>query len=142
MPRNHGRATTVLPLSLEQHRRFHDRPAEAWAGRTAELGASDDATAQMLSRQVRAKVLARRGEHAEAERIAREAVAIGEQTDVLDAQGDMYADLAEVLLLSGKTDEATAALEQSLARYQRKGNLVSTQRAQMRLAELQDAAPR
>ena len=116
--------------------------ADAWAGRAAELGASDDAATQMLWRQVRAKVLARRGEHAEAERLAREAVAIGEETDMLDAQGDTYADLAEVLLLAGKPDEAAAALEQALARYERKGKLVSTQRAQTRLAELQDAAPR
>ena len=115
--------------------------ADAWAGRAAELGASDDAITQMLWRQVKAKVLARGGEHAEAERLAREAVAIGEETD-MHAQGDTYADLAEVLLLAGKADEAAAALEQALERYERKGNLVSTQRTQARLAELQDAAPR
>ena len=34
-------------------------------------------------------------------------------------------------------DEAAAALEQALERYERKGNLVSAQRAQARLAELQ-----
>jgi tetratricopeptide (TPR) repeat protein len=116
--------------------------ADAWAGRTEELGASDDALAQMLWRQVRAKVLARRGEHAAAERLAREAVAIGEDTDMLDAQGDTYADLAEVLLVAGKADEAANALQHALARYERKGNLVSTQRAQTRLAQLHDAAPR
>jgi tetratricopeptide (TPR) repeat protein len=116
--------------------------ADAWAGRAAELGASDDSATQMLWRQVRAKVFARRGEHAEAERLAREAVAIGEETDTIDAQGDTYADLAEVLSLAGRPKEATEALEQALARYERKGNLVMAQRAQMRLAELQDAAPR
>ncbi len=116
--------------------------ADAWAGRAADLGASDDAFTQMLWRQVRAKVLARRGEHAEAERLAGEAVAIGEETDMIDAQGDVYADLGEVLLLAEKTDGAAAALEQALERYERKGNRVSTQRAQTRLAELQDAAPR
>jgi tetratricopeptide (TPR) repeat protein len=116
--------------------------ADAWAGRAAELGASVDAWKEMLWRQVRAKVLARRGEHADAERLAREAVAICDETDMLDAQGDVYADLAEVLSLADKTDEAAAALEQALERYQRKGNRVSTQKAQTRLAELQDAAPR
>ena len=97
---------------------------------------------QMLWRQVRAKVLARRGQHAEAERLAREAVAVGEETDMLDAQGDAYADLAEVLLLGGNADEAAAALEQALERYKRKENHVSAHRAQERLAELQNAAPR
>jgi class 3 adenylate cyclase/tetratricopeptide (TPR) repeat protein len=112
--------------------------AEAWAGRAAELGATES----MSTRQVKAKVLARRGEHAQAERLSREAVTIGDDTDLLDAQGDAYADLAEVLLLAGKADEATAALEQALERYERKGNCVSRQRAQTRLAELRDAAPR
>jgi class 3 adenylate cyclase/predicted ATPase len=108
--------------------------ADAWAGRAAELGASDDASTQMLWRQVRAKVLARRGEHAQAELLAREAVAIGEETDMLDAQGDAYADLAEVLLLGGKLDEAAAALEQALERYDRKGNLVMAGRMRDRLS--------
>ncbi len=96
----------------------------------------------MLWRQVRGKVLARRGEHGEAERLAREAVALGEPTDYLDAKGDTFADLAEVLLLGGKGDQAVAALQQALEIYERKGNLVSTQRAQTRLTEILDAAPR
>ena len=43
---------------------------------------------------------------------------------MLNAQGDAYADLAEVLLLGGKAEESAAALEQALDRYERKGNLV------------------
>jgi hypothetical protein len=69
-------------------------------------------------------------------------VAIAEDTDWLDGQGDVYADLAEVLSLADRPKEATEALEQALARYERKGNVVMAQRAQTRLAELQDAAPR
>ena len=69
-------------------------------------------------------------------------VATGEDTDMLDAQGDACADLAELLSLADRPKEATEALEQALARYERKGNLVMAQRAQTRLAELQDAAPR
>jgi tetratricopeptide (TPR) repeat protein len=110
--------------------------ADAWAGRAAELGASDDATTQMLWRQVRAKVHARRGERAEAEPLARQAVAIAENTEMLDAQGDAHADLAEVLLLAGKSDEAAAELERALRCYERKGNRVSAERVQTRLGEL------
>jgi class 3 adenylate cyclase/tetratricopeptide (TPR) repeat protein len=116
--------------------------ADTWAGRAAELGASDDLYTHMLWRQARAKVRARRGELGEAERLAREAVAIGEKTDLLDAHGDMYGDLAEVLLLAGKPDKAAAALEQALARYERKGNVVMAGRARARLEELQDTASR
>jgi len=46
-----------------------------------------------------------------------------------------------VLSLAGKPDEAAAALEQALERYERKGNLVSAQRSRTRLAELREAAP-
>jgi tetratricopeptide (TPR) repeat protein len=111
--------------------------ADAWASRAAELGASDDVWNELLWRRVLAKVLARRGQHAEAERLAREAVAVCEETDMLDAQGDAYADFAEVLLLGGKTDEAVTALEQALERYERKGNLVMAGRARARLIALQ-----
>ena len=44
-------------------------------------------------------------------------------------------------MLAGKPDEAAAALEQALERYERKGNIVSTQRAQSRLAEIRATAP-
>jgi tetratricopeptide (TPR) repeat protein len=111
--------------------------ADVWAGRAQELDAGDDAWAQMLWRQVRAKVLARRGEHAEAKRLARETVGIADHTDMLDEQGNVYASLATVLLLGGEPDEASAALEQALDRYERKGNLVSAQRVRERLAELE-----
>ena len=114
--------------------------AEACAGRGEELeAASDNPSPEMDWRQVKAKVLARRGEHTVAQRLAREAVAAGEATDVLDAQGGAYADLAEVLQLAGKHDEAAVALEQALGRYERKGNLVSAQRVRTRLAQLRDA---
>ncbi|MGZ4202048.1 MAG: AAA family ATPase [Thermoleophilaceae bacterium] len=107
--------------------------ADVWAGRAAELGSPSDPTAEMLWRQVRAKVLARRAEHAEAERLALEAVAIAETTDVLDGQGEAYADLGEVLLLEGKPGEAAVALERALDRFERKGNLVMARRTRERL---------
>jgi ATP/maltotriose-dependent transcriptional regulator MalT len=115
--------------------------ADASAGRAADLGASDDAYTQMLWRQVRAKLLANRGEHGEAERLAREAVAIGDQTSMLEAQATAHADLAEVLLLAGRDVEATAELEQSLVRHERKGNHVMARRTKSRLAELRKGTP-
>ena len=86
-----GAGRTELPVDrggIARAGALRARPARRGRrlGRAAqtELGASDDATTQMLWRQARAKVLARRGEHAEAERLAREAVAIGEKTDMLN----------------------------------------------------------
>jgi tetratricopeptide (TPR) repeat protein len=111
--------------------------ADAWGGRAAELQPSDDP--ETLGRQARAKVLARRGEHAEAERLAREAIDINDATDMLDAQGDAYTDLAEVLALGGRPERAVEALEQALTRYERKENLVMADRVRVRLSKLQSS---
>ena len=102
---------------------------------------ADDMDAQIGWRRVRAKLVAQQGDLEEAERLALEATALVGRTDYLDLQGQALCDLAEVLALAGKRDQAAAALEHALERYERKGNLVSAQRAQTRLAELQDAAP-
>jgi DNA-binding SARP family transcriptional activator len=116
--------------------------ADEWVGRAIEFGASDDAWTQMLARQARAKVLARRGEHFEAERLAREAVALGDQTEMLNDSANAYADLAEVLALGGQNADAASALEEAHARYTRKGNVVSARRAQARLDSLAAPSPR
>jgi class 3 adenylate cyclase/tetratricopeptide (TPR) repeat protein len=114
--------------------------AEAWAARAAAPEGAPDALTQVIWRQVKAKLLARRGEFAEAERLAHEAVAIGNDTDHLDQQGSAYADLGEVLLLGGKTAEATAALEEAVRRHERKGDLVMAERARLRLDEIRGTA--
>ncbi len=108
--------------------------ADAWADRAAELGASDDAITQMLWRQVRAKVLARRGEHAEAQRLAREAIEIGEKTDMLEQKADALFDLGDVLELAG--EDPRAEFEQALERYERKGIVVMAERVRERLGSL------
>jgi class 3 adenylate cyclase/tetratricopeptide (TPR) repeat protein len=110
--------------------------ADAWAQRAAEVGSEEDLFTQPLWRLARAKVLARRGRHREGERLAREALAIVESTQDLNGQGDAYADLAEVLLLGNRPDEAAGALEQALERYERKENRVSAERTRWRLEEL------
>jgi tetratricopeptide (TPR) repeat protein len=112
------------------------------AGRAAELGASDDRATQMHWRRVKAKVLARRGEHGEAERLAREAVAIGDETDMLNWVANTYSDLGEVLALAGRTEEAAAAFSEAIARYERKENLVMAERTRARLALLQATGAR
>jgi class 3 adenylate cyclase/tetratricopeptide (TPR) repeat protein len=129
--------STTLALQAEAHYQLGRlEEADAEAREAAELGAADDAATEMISRQVRAKILARRGAAREAERLAREAVEIAETTEMLDAEANAYADLAEVLELVGDVEGAEAALEAALARYERKENLPSAERARMRLAGL------
>jgi tetratricopeptide (TPR) repeat protein len=111
-----------------------DDEAEHWVERGRETAPSEEPLPQMLWRQARGRVLARRGELQEGERLAREAVAFAEQTDMLNAHGDALIDLAEVLGLAGR--DAQAELEQALALYERKGNLVMAERTRSKLAEL------
>ena len=83
---------------------------------------------------MQALVHASRGQHAEAEALAREAVAIMERTDALNMQGDALCDLAEVLHAAGQSDEAAATLAQALERYERKHNLARAAQVRDRLA--------
>jgi class 3 adenylate cyclase/tetratricopeptide (TPR) repeat protein len=102
---------------------------------TAErLGAEDDPATQMSWRTVRAKVLATRGETAEAEELAREAHEIAASTEFLNLRAWVLIGLAEVLNTAGKEDEATDAVERALGMYERKGNLAGAQRARALLA--------
>jgi tetratricopeptide (TPR) repeat protein len=111
--------------------------AERSAERARELGASDDAITQILWRDVTANVLALRGEHAEAERLAREAVEIAEATDMLVATGETYLYLADVLRLAGRPKEAVEALEVALALFERKGVLPRIERTRASLLQLE-----
>ncbi|MGB2875926.1 MAG: AAA family ATPase [Gaiellaceae bacterium] len=105
-----------------------------------ELSGPDDLNSQALWRQVRAKVRARADRHAEAERLAREAVSLFEQTDMLDFHARGLADLAQVLALAGRVDDAEQELMQALALFDRKGNAVLAARARADLTALRETA--
>jgi class 3 adenylate cyclase/tetratricopeptide (TPR) repeat protein len=110
--------------------------AEPLAQLGRELGHEQDLLTQMLWRQVQARVHAHRGEHSDAERLAREAEAIAERTDARNNQGHALCDLAEVLATAGRTEEAAQTLEQALERYERKKNLAMVAQVQPRLEAL------
>jgi len=120
--------------------RHHEAEPLAELGREASLGESD-VWAEMIWRRVQALVHAYRGNHAEAELLGKEAVAISNRTDALNAQGDALCDLAEVLSRAGRTDEAAATLEHALERYERKKNLAMLAQVRPKLEELRKAAP-
>ena len=104
------------------------------AARGREFTAAGDKAGEIAWRQTQALVDSHRGRHAEGEAMAREAVDFAEMTDLLDLQGDALSDLAEVLASAGKAEEARAALEQALDRYERKRNLVMAARVREQLA--------
>jgi hypothetical protein len=52
-------------------------------------------------------------------------VAIAAATDVLDLRGQALTDLAEVLRLANRQDEARALVEEAIRLYDQKGNVVA-----------------
>ena len=114
--------------------------AEDWADRSAELGGSDDVATQTLWQQAQARVHALRGQPAEAEHFAHEAISQMEDSDDTLFGPDAWVTLGEVLALGRKSDEAKTAFEEALGRYERKGNLVLADRTRRRLTELRTVA--
>jgi class 3 adenylate cyclase len=133
-------ATDTAYLARALLAQGRDDEAEACTRTSEALGAGDDIITQVLWRQARARVLARRGQHGAAGRLAEEAVALAEPTDMLLARGYAFTDLAEVRQLAGDTDGAAAALERALAEYERKGVVPAIERTQGRLAALRAPA--
>jgi hypothetical protein len=115
-----GASTTATALA-EAYLEAGDLDA-AWkqAANARDTSPHDDFAAQGRSRQIQARVLSARGQHAEAEALAREAVAIVGPTDYLAMHGDALVHLANVLHTAGKGDEAVAAARQAVELYERK----------------------
>ena len=65
---------------------------------------------------------------AEGEALAREAIGIIEAAQDPDSQGYAYIDLAEVLRMAGRRDEATRAADEAAARFDLKANTDSAAR--------------
>jgi hypothetical protein len=115
------------------------RDDEAWklTDKAEEAGAPDDVITQMLILQARAKLLSRRGDHAEAERLALEAVDWGRPTDAPEVKANSLRDLAIVLGAGGKRDEALEALAQAQTFYEAKGHTVGVARVEELRSELE-----
>ena len=132
-------ATTAAMLA--QAILAQDRPEEAldFCLVSREAAAPEDLWSQVNGTGAYAKIVARRGRGAEAENLAREAVELAASTDFLTLRGDAFLDLAAVLEVGGQAAEAVAALNSGLELYERKGNLVSAERARDRLDRMRSA---
>ena len=109
-------------------RRPHDLAREVEA-----TASEQDLWSQALYRLTRARLLVDAGALDEAERVAREALAIVEPTDLLDLRGDVLLELAVVLRSGSRADEARECIEASIALYEAKGNAVAVERARAQL---------
>jgi tetratricopeptide (TPR) repeat protein len=116
---------------------LQDRLDEAskFAEESQGLSTSLDLEAEMGWRRVKARLAARRGEHAEAQRLAHEAVELGRETDSLSDRADCLMALGEVLQMTEEGEAPAEAIREALTLYEAKENLVSARRARRLLGD-------
>ena len=105
------RAVQLADLLLD---RGHTDAAEPWVELAEKAALASDVLVQFWWRTARARILARRGELEEAEKICRDAVAISTLTDATCHRARAHAAFAEVLALAAK--QAPARAEAGAAR--------------------------
>jgi tetratricopeptide (TPR) repeat protein len=124
-----------LPRAAYESGDYQD--ARALAELIDETPAPADREWQVKRLAIRARLLAHDGRREEATALAREAVAIAAETDLLWFHGDALVVLAEVLRLDGRVDEATSAAREALALYERKENVASAASARAAVEQLE-----
>jgi hypothetical protein len=129
-------STTAALLARAVEAQGRDEEAYDLTEVAEATGASDDFSTQVVWRGVRARVMAKGGAKGEAERLAREAVGLAEQTDRLNHHGGALVDLAAVLRAAERVGDEHEALEAALDLFERKCNRVAAERVGARLDEL------
>jgi class 3 adenylate cyclase/tetratricopeptide (TPR) repeat protein len=130
------RATATAHLAETLYLRGRLDKAEVESLVAEALAAPDDRVSQALWRQVRAKLHARAGRSDDAERVAREAVSLLSDTDMVDYHARAVADLAEVLHAVDRPEEAADQLAVAIELFEAKGNVVRAERARGAQLEL------
>jgi len=115
-----------LGRTLVEQGRYDEAMAQAERARS--LCSEDDLSVQADWRGVSSRVLARRGQIEEAERLAREAVAICEHTDFVDWRAVWLMDLADVQTFAGRAAEARGTFARALELFEKKEDLVMASR--------------
>jgi tetratricopeptide (TPR) repeat protein len=119
-----------------------EREVLALADANERLMIEDDVDAVARWYAARARVLARLGHSAEAERLARRAVERAWDTDYEDLRGQSQIALAEALQRSGRTEGAAEALMKAVAVYEGKGDVISAANIHQKLEAMETAAPK
>jgi class 3 adenylate cyclase/tetratricopeptide (TPR) repeat protein len=113
--------------------------AEELVTRSRELASDGDIATQALWRCAQGRILARRGELEEAERLVLEAIVLLEPTDATVIQLDAYLDLGEVLVAAGRPAAAREAYEVARRYAESKGGVVVLTGVLRRLESLDTA---
>jgi DNA-binding SARP family transcriptional activator len=120
-------ATTAALLAQALERQGRLDEAETLMTESADAISAGDLVSRIYWCQVRARVRAARGDQAIAERLAREAVALAADTDMLTVHGATLLDLASVL--DPESDERARALLRAIELFEAKGDIVDAARA-------------
>jgi class 3 adenylate cyclase/tetratricopeptide (TPR) repeat protein len=130
------RSTIVAILAHVLVTRGSLEEADEYATLASTLADADDTESQVLWRVARARLLAARGQVNEAMTLADQAVAIVDETENIDLQGNAYVDLGVIRRQAGLEPEARVAFAAALDRYERKGNLAAARAVGERVREL------
>jgi len=120
-----------LPRAVYEQGRYDD--AFALLSEIEETAAPTDCEWQIKRRGIPARLLARRGQIEEAETLARKGVALAADSEFVVLHADVLLDLAEVLELAGRSEEARAATAEAVSIYERKGNIAAARKARARV---------
>lgn len=85
----------------------------------------NDVHSHIIWRGTKAKVLARRGDLVAAVELARAAVEYAETSDFLHSHAGALTDLAEVLALAGRAEDAASAIDAAIGLHEQKGNILA-----------------
>jgi class 3 adenylate cyclase/tetratricopeptide (TPR) repeat protein len=129
------RSTDTEWLAMAIYAQGRVQEAEEYAELGKQLSAPDDVFTLVVWRRVMAKIMARQGEAAEAEHLAREAVELIPLQSLV-TRAEALVDLAQVLELGDRPKAAIDPLKQALALHEQKQNLVGTETARALLGAL------
>jgi DNA-binding SARP family transcriptional activator/tetratricopeptide (TPR) repeat protein len=135
----HGRIShfgaAALCLAQLKYRQGRYDEAEELLEEVDGAARANDIWDRIHSRIERTKLLARRGELATAEQVARETVDLAGSSDFLPSQADALMNLAEMIRLAGRNREADDALQEAIRLHEQKGNLLEAATARARLED-------
>jgi class 3 adenylate cyclase/tetratricopeptide (TPR) repeat protein len=129
-------ATVAVMLARVLLRQDRYEEAVSLTRQCEQVAAEYQFDAQSKWRSIRAVVHARRGELEVAEQLVQEAVSRAEETDQVDIQAEVRADLGEVLRSAGRHEEAARQFERALQLYERKGNVMAARHVRSLMVSL------
>jgi class 3 adenylate cyclase/tetratricopeptide (TPR) repeat protein len=117
-----------------------EREAETLLRVSEEMAGKDDWVTHLAVKEARALLLSRRGEFDAAASLAREALALADETDDLEASAWLRVGLAEILMSARRLAEAEPLLAEAIELFDAKGHVFGAEEAQEMLQKLRESA--